>query len=247
MSPRPLVAVSATSDTISGRHRVRLNDVYVRVLERANLVPVIVPPLASPEAVADILGAVSGLVLTGGEDIDPARYGASAHAATGVPQTGRDDTESSLVLSARDRALPLLGICRGIQILNVALGGTLVQDLPTEKPSNVEHSGAGHERGSRTHALRVTPGSRLHQALGATDIDVNSLHHQAIDRVAQGILATAWAPDGIIEGVEASDANWWAVAVQWHPEELDRTPERWDQSLFMAFASACGEQRGTRE
>jgi putative glutamine amidotransferase len=232
-----LVGVTATIEVMDGRPRVRLNAAYTRALESAGLVPVVIPPLASPEAAAPLLRALHGLVLTGGEDVGPARYGASPHPELGPVQAGRDATELALAAAARDAGLPTLAICRGIQLLNVALGGTLVQHLPEEWPGAGPHDQDG-ARAARTHAVAVAPGSRLADALGAERLAVNSMHHQAVRALAPALIATAHAPDGVVEGAESADRGWWAVAVQWHPEELTETPEPWDRALFAAFARA---------
>ena len=237
-----LVAVSATSDSLAGVARVRLNAAYTRALEAAGLVPLVVPPLADPAAALHLLDAVDGLVLTGGEDVGPALYGAAPHPALGPVHDARDRTEIALARAARDRGLPLLAICRGVQLLNVALGGTLVQDLPSERPGAAPHDQAG-PRDIRAHPVAVAPGSRLARSLGADALEVNTLHHQAVDRVADGLTATAQAPDGIVEGVESADDRWWAVGVQWHPEELIRSPEPWDRALFAAFADEVRRRR----
>jgi putative glutamine amidotransferase len=209
----------------------------VRALQAAGLVPIIVPPSLTPDEVRDLVAGVAGVVLSGGEDVGPAHYGAAAHPATETPHDGRDATEIALVHAAREQRRPLLGICRGIQVLNVALGGTLVQDLPTERPSDIRH-GRDDAPGDRVHALTVTPGSRLAAALGATTLAANSFHHQAIDRLAPDLRATAHAPDGVIEGAETA-SDWWALAVQWHPEELVGDAKPWDRGIFAAFAAEC--------
>ena len=238
--PRPLVALTASSKAPakSGRGpRVRVNDAYVRALQGAGLVPLIVPPSLSLEDARAVVARVAGVVLSGGEDVGAARYGSEAHPATQRPHDGRDATELALVEAAREARRPLLAICRGLQLLNVALGGTLVQDLPTERPSHIAHA-RDDAPTHRVHGLSVVPGSRLAAALGATELGVNSLHHQAIDRLAPGLHATAHAPDGVIEGVETTDA-WWVLAAQWHPEELTSDPQPWDRALFEAFAAEC--------
>jgi putative glutamine amidotransferase len=130
---------------------------------------------------------------------------------------------------------PLLAICRGPQLLNVALGGTLYQDIPSQLPDSLEHNPKG-DRSARTHRVDVEEGSRIAHALGETSISVNSFHHQSIRDVAPGLRVTATSPDGIIEGVESDDDSWWAMAVQWHPEEMNDSPEPWDRGLFRAFA-----------
>jgi putative glutamine amidotransferase len=141
-------------------------------------------------------------------------------------------------LAAKTIAVPTLAICRGLQILNVALGGTLIQDIPSERPTALAHSPGG-PRDRRVHAVRANEGSRLAEALGASDLEVNSSHHQALDRVAPGIRVTATAPDGIVEGAESADDRWWMLGVQWHPEELTATAEAWDRALFEAFRRAA--------
>ena len=234
---RPLVGVTATIETIAGRPRVRVNAAYTRALEQAGLVPVVIPPLASPAHSLGLVAALRGLVLTGGEDVGPERYGAPPHPALGAVQPDRDATELALVAAARAAALPTLAICRGMQLLNVALGGTLVQHLPEERPGPVPHDQPG-PRTSRSHAVRVAAGSRLAAALGAERLAVNSMHHQAVDALAAGLRATAHAPDGVVEGAESADPDWWALAVQWHPEELTDGPDPWDRALFAAFAEA---------
>ncbi len=235
---RPVVAISASTRVTEGAERVRLNQAYVEAVERAGLLPIIVPPLNDPSDVHQILNAVSGLVLSGGEDVDPQHYGAHRHPATGDPHPERDACELELARWARNRSLPTLAICRGVQLLNVSLGGTLIQDIPS-LVSNAEAHDANAERASRTHTVHVEPGSHLAGALGATELRVNSIHHQALDRVAQGLRVTATAGDGVIEGVEWSGSEWWALGVQWHPEELTLTSESWDRHLFLAFAAAC--------
>jgi putative glutamine amidotransferase len=233
---RPLVAVTATHRLDDkGIRRVRLNVAYLHALERAGLTPLVVPPLEDAGAGDRVLDAVAGLVLSGGEDVDPARFGQEKHHTVTLTNPARDATEAALTLAARERALPTLAICRGVQLLNVALGGTLVQDIADQRPRAAPHDGAS--RDARAHEVIVEPDSRLAGALGSTRLRVNSLHHQALDRVADGIRVTGRAPDGVIEGIEspAGDA-WWMLGVQWHPEELVDAAEPWDLRLFQAFA-----------
>ena len=158
-----VVAVSATRRTDEGRERVALNSAYVQALCRAGLVPIVVPPTLDPEAACAVLDRVQGLVLSGGEDVEPARYGAVPHARLGETDAARDAVELALISGAARRRLPLLAICRGIQIFNVALGGTLYQDLASERAGPIDHA----DRRAR-HGLEVEPNSRLHRALGAS-------------------------------------------------------------------------------
>jgi putative glutamine amidotransferase len=242
--PPPVVAVSATAGMLGDALRVRLNAAYVRALESAGIVPLVVPPLRHPDHAARILERVDGLVLTGGEDVDPARYGAARHPECGPAQPDRDATEIALVAAARAQALPTLAICRGIQLLNVALGGTLVQDLPSERGVGSTHDPGGDRR-ARTHDVAIAADSRLAAAVGAAGtIAVNSFHHQSLDRVAAPLVVSACSPDGVIEAAETRPGDpWWVLAVQWHPEELTESATTWDRGIFSAFAAAV---RGTR-
>lgn len=225
--------------TAGNPHRVRLNSAYIIALESAGLIPLIVPPLTSAVAAKAILATVDGLVLTGGEDVDSTLYGQERHSKGGMPNRTRDTTEIALVLAARDAAKPVLAICRGPQLLNVALGGTLIQDIASEVPGALEHD-ARSDRAAKVHDVDVEAGSRIAEAMGATRISVNSLHHQSVGDLAPGLRITARAPDGIVEGVEAESPDWWAIAVQWHPEEMNESVEPWDRGLFHAFANQIG-------
>jgi putative glutamine amidotransferase len=236
-----LVAVTATTRETDGVERLRLNQSYVHALESAGLIPLVIPPLADLRMADHVLDTVHGLVLTGGEDVDPARYGVSRHAETYPSHGRRDDFELALCTAAQRARVPTLAICRGIQIANVALGGTLVQHIPSDVPNALSHD--GHKaRDERVHQVRVTPDAKLAIALRATTLQVNSSHHQSIDRIGNGLRVTATAPDGIIEGIEWPEYDWWMLGVQWHPEELVDTAEPWDRNLFAAFAAACGSQ-----
>lgn len=241
MARQPLIAVTATTREESDVERVRLTAAYLRVLERVGLIPIVVPPASEETAAAaagSVLAAVAGLVLTGGEDVDPRWYGAAPSPRGGVPHRARDATEIALIRTARAQALPTLAICRGIQIVNVACGGSLIQDIPTERSGALNHKQPS-ARDARTHAVRVEAGTRTADALGASVIAVNSFHHQAVDRLGAGLRVTAHAPDGIVEGVEsAPDDPWWLTAVQWHPEEFVTDGAAIDHGIFRAFAAA---------
>lgn len=233
------VAVTASIRPDGDTSRVRLTAAYVTALERAGLIPLIVPPLSSASAASVILDSVSGLVLTGGEDVDPARYGEKRHEKVRYVNAARDATESALIEAAKARGKPVLAICRGIQMLNVALGGTLVQDIPSEWDTTIAHD-EDAPRDSRTHEISIEPGSLIASAVGTEHCAVNSFHHQSVKRVADGLRVTARSPDGIIEGLESTDDDWWVMAVQWHPEEMNDSPEPWDRGLFKAFAQQLG-------
>jgi len=228
VSTAPAVAVTAPRRLVEGRERVTLNTAYVRALERAGVVPLAVPTMLAADRASAAVAAVRGLVLTGGEDVAPARYGAAPHPRLGDVDPVRDAAELALIAAARARRLPILAICRGIQILNVAFGGTLYQDLDSERPGSVPHSDE-----TARHTVRVEAGSLLERTLGTRSATVNSRHHQAIRDLAPGLRAVAWADDGVIEGAEPSDTKEvWIVAVQWHPEDLT------ERALFDGFARA---------
>jgi len=234
---QPAIALTSTTEVIRDVLRTRLNSAYTDAARAANLRPYILPVLQAVDA-HDMLDGMDGLILTGGEDVAPARYGAPPHPELGDVHDGRDEFELALVRAARARGLPTFAICRGVQIANVALGGTLVQDLPSEWKNALKHE-SGRGRGARTHAVTLKHESKLARTCGTLEITVNSMHHQALARVASGLVATAHAPDGVIEGVEWNGEDWWMLGVQWHPEELVQSAEPWDRALFSAFAEAA--------
>jgi putative glutamine amidotransferase len=210
---------------------------YVRALIAAGFSREEIVVLAPGQVPA---GTFDGVVLGGGVDVDPPRYGQTARPEAGVEvDRERDATDLAVFEKAWAEETPVLGICRGLQVVNVALGGTLIQDLPSERPSSLQHQGGPRDRARRDHAVQIAAGTRLAAAAGASEIGVNSRHHQAIDRLAAGLTASAQAPDGTVEGVESAGTRW-CVAVQWHPENLaDDPPSR---ALFDAFARAVRER-----
>jgi len=241
MASRPVVALTATTKDIGGMMRVRLNEGYVNAVAAAGLTPLVVPPLA-PNDLDGIADAVDGVVFTGGEDIAPSEYGATRSPRSAPPHEARDRCELALLRLARERGIPTLAICRGIQLVNVGLGGTLVQDIASECETSIRHD-QSDERKTRVHDVTIAPDSKLAAAVEGTTITVNSSHHQAIARVAEGLRVTAKAPDGIIEGAEWTRDDWWMLAVQWHPEELIEDTRAWDRGNFRAFADPVRARR----
>lgn len=204
---------------------------YVEQVARAGGQPVILPPIGDPAGLVDRL---DGLIVAGGGDLNPAAYGAAPHESTGHVRDFRDHAELALVRAALDRDLPFLGICRGLQVLNVALGGTLIQHVP-EVIGGTGHAPAPGVYGRSP--VHVDAESRLAAALGGrSTVTVGHYHHQAIHRLGTGLHATAWAADGILEAAELPDRAF-VLGVQWHPEAGD------DPALFEALVAAA---RATR-
>ncbi len=236
------IAVSGGVRTWDGADRTGVNVAYVRALLAAGGVPLVLSPLVGASLAGAALDGCDGLLLTGGEDIDPSWYGADPSPLLSPPSQERDLFELALFAVARQRGLPILGICRGIQLINVALGGTLFQDLPSERPGRVDHSPSG-SRNARSHRVRIEPGSRAARALDATTIMVNSLHHQAIKDLAPGLVATGWTDDGLIEAAENSTDGSWILAVQWHPEEMHADRRAPEHGLFSALVNEASLAR----
>lgn len=234
----PRIAVSGVLRTWDAAERTGVNAAYVRSVLAAGGVPLIVSPLLGPAYAMRALDGVDGLVLSGGEDIDPALYGAEPSPHLYPPSRERDLAELALFAVARQRELPILGICRGIQLVNVGLGGTLCQDLPSERPGPVPHDPGG-SRDARSHEIRLLEGSRTAGALGRTVLSVNSFHHQAVDKLAAGLIPCGWSADGLIEAAESPSDAPWLVAVQWHPEEMHREGTAPERGLFRALVEAA--------
>lgn len=250
---RPLIGITTwrrliDTDLGTGRPAHSLGAEYAAPVDDAGGAVVLLPPTAGTEEVLDRL---DGLVLSGGEDVDPARYGAGPQEG-GKHDPARDAFEIALARGARERRMPVLAICRGLQVSNVAFGGTLIADVL----ASADHrpaKGADEQLGAR-HPLTIAAASRLAALYGTTARTVNTIHHQAVDRVAPGLRAVAWAPDGVVEALEA-DGDWPFWAVQWHPEKLiGPTEAAEEEPLFAALVAAAAERaaaepvagRGTR-
>ncbi len=236
---RPLIGISGWVRTLDRIERAGVNAAYVYAVARAGGVPVVLTQAAGPGEAVALLASLQGLVLTGGQDLHPERYGAAPSPRLGTTDPDRDGFELALFQAARESGHPVLGICRGLQLVNVAMGGTLWQDLPTERPGAIDHDPA-LARDVRCHSVTIDEGSELRAVLGTGRLETNSIHHQAIRDLAPGLTATARADDGVIEGVEGERADGWLLAVQWHPEEFHRLPAAPDQRLFDALVRAAG-------
>lgn len=241
--PAPIIGVTTSSErTAKGVDRAFVNAAYIRAVERAGGVPLLLTPYHSPGALARLSEYVDGVLLTGGGDIDPALFGETPHPKTELVSAERDALELERVTrQAIDAGVPLLAICRGLQVLNVARSGTLHQHVPDLFGDAVTHSQSG-ARSDRTHEVIVEPGTLLADLAGAARLRVNSLHHQAIKDLGDGLKPVAWAEDKVIEAVELPGARGFVLGVQWHPEELvDDDPTA--LALFRALVDAASRRR----
>lgn len=231
-------AVAPTPHGEPPRHEMALGLKYLKAIEAAGGVPVVVPPL-SMSLVEALLDRVDGLCLSGGPDLDPDSYHERRHELTGPVEAELDRFEIALAAAADEREMPILAICRGLQLLNVARGGSLHQHLPDVVGEGINHRQPepGHQP---THPVSLDPGSRICSILGGDRAEVNSFHHQAIARLGRGLLITGHAPDGTVESVEASDREF-VVGVQWHAETLVDRPEQ--AALFRAFVDQARRAR----
>jgi putative glutamine amidotransferase len=234
---RPLIGITSYDEPVAwGAWNVEaalVPSAYVRAVERGGGRALIVPP--AEQGVTETVAALDGLIFSGGGDIDPGAYGATAHAATAGVNTRRDEAELALLRAALERDMPVLAVCRGSQVLNVALGGDLVQHLPEV---------VGHDRHLHTpgefsdHDVRVDPGSRVGAILGER-APVKSHHHQAFGRLGGELREAAWAEDGTVEAIEDPSRRF-AVGVLWHPEEGE------DLALFQALIDEARRYRASR-
>lgn len=205
---------------------------------RAGGLPVLIPTRLDEAQLRGIYDRLDGVLLPGGPDVDPAHYGEAHHPRLGLIDAHRDAIELPLARWAAADDLPLFGICRGHQAVNVALGGSLVQDIPSQLSTTIAHDQPDDVPRSRhAHPVQIDPGSRLAQVMGATTALVNSLHHQSVAQVAPGMCVTAYAPDGVIEAMEVPDRHF-LLTVQWHPEDMADHDEAM-QRLFDAFVDAA--------
>lgn len=234
-----LPVIGVTASVSDDRLSFQQKRMYCEAISACGGLPLILPPQEDVSRASQVLSLLDGLLLAGGDDIDPAYYDEKTLPECGLITPIRDIWEMPLCQEALHRHLPLLGICRGLQVLNVALGGSLVQDLPSQCPDSPISHQQTQPPEVATHPVRVDAQSRFARIVGAESLMTNSHHHQAVKQLAPGLTATAWAQDGVIEGVEKIDEPF-CVAVQWHPERLwsqpDGLPHR---ALFAALVDAA--------
>jgi putative glutamine amidotransferase len=250
MGARPLIGV--TTSEVRRKQRAQplpqgdlpqpeivLGVVYARAVEQAGGVPVVLPPLAARD-VSPLVDQLAGICVSGGPDIDPAVYGSDRHPQLGPVEPELDAFELAVVRRADALGLPVLGICRGCQVLNVARGGTLHQHVPDVSDGSVSHRQTESGR-TTTHDIRLEPGSRLASIVGPEDLPVNAFHHQAVDRLGRGLRAVAWAADGIVEAIEGDG---FYLGVQWHVETLVHLERH--ARVFEALVDAASGVRARR-
>lgn len=237
---QPLIGITTASITIDGKpyHRVYAPNAWA--IERAGGLPVLIPSGLSEATLRAIYDRLDAVLLPGGADIDPVHYGQEPHQKTYGVDPQRDELELTLARWSVEDDRPLFGICRGHQVINVALGGTLIQDIPSLINTDLRHDLPGNlPRSTRLHEVAIQDDSRLAAILGSTEVEVNSLHHQAVGQPARGARVIAQAPDGVIEALEFPDKRF-ALSVQWHPEDLS-AEDPMMAGLFESFVQAARE------
>ncbi len=236
--PQPLIGItSGIIHNKSGSPICQVGQAYVSAIQIAGGIPIIIPLGIDEENFVELILRLDGILFSGGGDIDPALFDGTPHARVYGISPERDVLEIALIRKALSADKPLLAICRGIQVLNVALGGSLYTHIQDQRDQSLKHDWfPDFPRDKLAHSVRLSPGSKLHQIYGAEGIRVNSLHHQGLAELGQGLRATGFAPDDLVEGVEVEGASF-AVGVQWHPECLPDDPG--SQALFNAFVEVC--------
>lgn len=236
---RPLIGIPCHADYLDGSRRPVYcnNRAYVHAIEHAGGLPILIPILHDFSMLDTLLPRLDGLLLSGGVDIDPAVYGEAPHPLSDQPEKELDEIELKLASWALQEDVPTLGVCRGMQVLNVALGGTLYQDINDLCPDSLRHSRRDQSRDYLAHLVNVLPGSRVEQLLGSGPFMVNSLHHQAVHKPGRDVVISGTADDGIPEMLEVRGRRF-IVAAQFHPEEIYRK-EAASARLFAGFVQAC--------
>lgn len=233
---RPLIGITMRHELETDRFYLARE--YSEAVEAAGGAPVHLSLVPRAGYVGSVLGRLDGVLLPGSaSDVDPVRYGREPHRRLGSVHPLRDETDLLILSEVERRGLPLFAICFGMQVWNVARGGTLIQDILSEVPEAIKHE-QGAPRGRRSHRVRLLAGSRLAGLAGDEGAAVNSHHHQALETVGGGLRATAWTADGLIEAVEETDAERWALGVQWHPE-INWQEDAFATALFADFVAAA--------
>ena len=235
--PKPLIGLTATRITNPSKGSTfGINESYTKAVSNAGGLPVLIPLNLSKDDLDALLFRLDGILFTGGHDIDPRKYGGQLHPKVKNVDHTRDEIEIHLVEAAVESDKPFMGICRGLQVINIAMGGSLYEHLPDQFPGDVTHDNHHLARDFLAHIVRVEPDSRLSRIISKDQVQVNSLHHQGIRRLAQELLPIAYAPDGLIEAFELPKHPF-GLAVQWHPEDLQEHEAM--RRLFQTFVRSC--------
>jgi putative glutamine amidotransferase len=239
MSKKPIIGITGAyvkhNDYMEG---VYVHHDYHKSVASNGGIPIILP-FINPEISTETLGLCDGIILSGGEDVDPKLFGQDPHQYLGPTTPERDLAEIAMVKYALENDIPIFAICRGVQILNVALGGTLIQDIPSQVKDSIQHS-QKIDRSQETHWVTISKDSHLYKIVGSDRIRVNSLHHQAIDKVASDLRIVAQSSDGIVEAVEYIHTTTFTLGVQWHPESMASTYFEMNK-LFVEFIKNCSK------
>lgn len=243
---RPLIGITA-ADVIGERGKLyhRAYALNAQAIADAGGLPVYIPPGLDEATLRELYERLDAVLLPGGPDLDPSYYGQERHPETKIIDDARDALEVTLARWTVEDDRPLFGICRGHQVMNVAFGGTLVQDIPSQVSTDLQHdTPMDQPRTLRLHDVQIDPQSRLASILGTTQVSVNSLHHQSVDQPAPGVALTAFSPDGVVEALEIPEKRF-VLSVQWHPEDLygDDVMMR---RLFESFVQAARESAARR-
>jgi putative glutamine amidotransferase len=239
----PLIGITTSRiRTRYGFTQIAVTEAYVQSVSAAGGTPLLIPLGLPGEAYPELLNHFDGIIFTGGGDVQPERYGSQPNSLVGEVDPDRDRVEVNLLQDSLKTGKPFLGICRGLQLINVAMGGSLYEDLQTQRPQTQRHQYFPEKpRSYLAHIVQIESESRLAGILGKAQTEVNSMHHQGIRQLASGLWASAYAPDGVIEAFELPDHPF-GLAVQWHPEWLqDHTSML---ALFQALAQAARRTRG---
>lgn len=237
LAQSPVIGVTASP----GANEQSVGIDYFTAVTMAGGKPLLLQATCDTAAIDEMIASIDGLLLSGGVDIDPAYYGEPPHPMLGEVNAVRDTFEMALIERAVARRMPILGVCRGMQVLNVALGGSLWQDLPSQVPSVVAHK-VSEPRAAAAHDVYIEPGTKSAEVIGVTSLGVNSRHHQAVKKIAPCLTATAWSPDAVIEMLDGYP-DLPILAVQWHPENFVAADPT--NSMLRFFTSLVEQARRT--
>ena len=239
-SMTPVIGITCSTLMLPGTRGVRrfaIPDYYPRCAMEAGGLPLLFPTIGE-EYAASYLARIDGLLLSGGVDVDPVRYDEDPRPELGEVDEERDSFEMALARGAKEQGIPILAICRGVQVLNVACGGTLIQDIRSQVDGALQHDQKALRHSAKSHGIVIEEDTHLHQIAGTTRVRVNSFHHQSVDEVAEGFEVTARAPDGVVEAIE--DPNHpFCVGVQWHPERMPA--DQLTEAIFTRFMQAAAQ------